>query len=369
MTGRTRNKLPGFTLVELLVVIAIIAILIALLVPAIQKVRAAASKTACQNNLKQLGLACHNYHDTFKTLPPAVRIINPDSDYLVASAYRSPGFGPNWLVYLLPYMEQSALFESVEPAIANFVPSDGQDQGWRVVRDQAIPGFVCPSDPIGPDVGFSRNLNHAPASVGPWARGSYAANAGPNWLYDSIGGASTPYMVDPKSPSGPASLPAGGVMCINWGVSLAELTAEDGTANTIMINEIRIGLTANDRRGTWAMGLGGASITCGVAVGQSTSPNDTNEASDNIEDCSAVREDLNLGDKGLGPLMMGCSNDNLPNNWPNWQANARSGHPGGVNACFADGGVRFIMNSVKEEVWLFLNSRDDGNLIDPADVN
>lgn len=366
MSGQTRERRAGFTLIELLVVIAIIAILIALLIPAVQKVRAAAAKTACQNNLKQIGLACHNYHDTYKTLPPAVQIINAKGDNQCASSYRSPGFGPNWLVFLLPYMEQAGLFEQVEQSITDFMPSKGRDQGWRLVRDASIPTYVCPADPVGPDIGCALNLNYTPSTVGHWGRGSYAANAGPNWIYDSIGGASEPLMDDPKT--GVRNiLAAGGVMCINWGVPLQQLSSEDGTAYTIMINEIRIGLSANDRRGTWAMGVGGASITCGLAVGDSTNPNDTNEYSDDTEDCNAVRSDLGVGNTGLGKLMMGCSNDNLPKNWPNWQANARSAHFDGVNVCFADGAVHYVMNSVKEEVWLFMNSRNDGYQLNPAD--
>src|SRR5262245_52897190 len=107
MSAKTRRQPPGFTLVELLVVIAIIAILIALLIPAVQKVREAASKSVCQNNMKQIGLAAHAYHDTFKALPPAVQIVNAhvgQNDNL--STYRFPQFGPNWAVFLLPYLEQ-----------------------------------------------------------------------------------------------------------------------------------------------------------------------------------------------------------------------------------------------------------------------
>lgn len=101
---------PGrkaFTLIELLVVIAIIAILIALLVPAVQKVRDAAARTQCLNNLKQLALACQNYHDTYKKFPPAVMSHSSIGNNII---YGSSNFGPNWVVLILPYVEQGTLW-------------------------------------------------------------------------------------------------------------------------------------------------------------------------------------------------------------------------------------------------------------------
>src|SRR5215470_13063319 len=93
----------GFTLIELLVVIAIIAILIALLVPAVQKVRVAAQRTQCQNNLHQLAVGCHNYHDAKKRFPPAVLMQSGIEPTCPAG---NENFGPNWIVLILPYIEQ-----------------------------------------------------------------------------------------------------------------------------------------------------------------------------------------------------------------------------------------------------------------------
>src|SRR3954471_1275090 len=100
-----RRARTAFTLIELLVVIAIIAILIGLLVPAVQQVRAAADRVQCQNNLKQLGLACHNHHDTYKRFPPGYTAFAAYSDGAIDTA---PGWG--WAAYLLPYIEQRNLY-------------------------------------------------------------------------------------------------------------------------------------------------------------------------------------------------------------------------------------------------------------------
>src|SRR5207248_8162701 len=106
---RMRRRL-GFTLIGLLVVIAIIAILIGLLLPAVQKVREAAARASCQNNLKQLGLAAHAYHDANGQLPPGIRMPYAQASNDPLTGGGANPFGPNWAIFLLPFYEQSALF-------------------------------------------------------------------------------------------------------------------------------------------------------------------------------------------------------------------------------------------------------------------
>src|SRR5579885_3369161 len=123
--GRVRRV---FTLIELLVVMAIIAILIGLLVPAVQKVREAAARLQCGNNLRQIGIACHNYHDANQALPPG---------YYASAAYpdTTPGWG--WAAFLLPYVEQDNLYRQI-----NFnLPVGGQPAAQAILKT-----YLCPAD-------------------------------------------------------------------------------------------------------------------------------------------------------------------------------------------------------------------------------
>jgi prepilin-type N-terminal cleavage/methylation domain-containing protein/prepilin-type processing-associated H-X9-DG protein len=363
------RRSSAFTLIELLVVIAIIAVLIGLLLPAVQKVREAAARVKCQNNMKQVGLAAHNYHGALGKFPPAIMIQNApqNGNQSMVSTYRLPGFGPNWAVLMLPFMEQDAMYRVAATSISNYDRTG--DPGWRAIRGNVIPTMLCPSDP---NTGTPFKGNG-----GGWARGNIAVNAGPGWLNstkdgaDSTGGSTG----NPTNPAigNPVIITAGtkggGLFGVNWGDNLPALTASgDGSSNTIMFNEIRAGLNENDRRGVWAMGVAGSSVTAGHAIGDCTTPNDTAEFSDDIEDCTLARSTGGFGQSssrasGMGDQKMGCSNDNLPRNWPNWQAQARSLHSGGVNATFGDGSVRFIRDDITQQVWFWVNSRNDANTI------
>jgi prepilin-type N-terminal cleavage/methylation domain-containing protein/prepilin-type processing-associated H-X9-DG protein len=356
-----RQHLPerrGFTLVELLVVIAIIGVLVALLLPAVQAAREAARRSQCANNIKQLGLACHNWADSNNSrLPPFVQVINPDpvpanGQTFVLSNYRTTGpvFGPNWVVLTLPFFEQGPLFEKHATGIKAYIDTAGINQTWREVRRTSagnankLKSMLCPTD-LNTVRPFSLN-------GGDWGRGNYAANGGPGWLSSTVDGNAEATIN--------GVLGGGGPFGINKSPTLQEITNSDGTSNTIMIHEIRQGLTHDDRRGVWAMGVGGSSVTGALARGDATVPNDTPEKSDDIENCTTMRTTLGVGNTGLGRLRMGCSFDNGSNNWPNWQAQSRSLHPGGVQVCFADGGVRFIPNEIATTTWQGLAGRNDG---------
>jgi len=339
----------GFTLVELLVVIAIIGVLMGLLLPAVQKVREAANRTRCANNLKQIGLAAHQYHDAHKQLPPAVEMWYAGQPNTPVDDVSYP-FGPNWAVFLLPYLEQENLYQSVNVQAYE----RDRDQGWRQLRGATIPTFLCPSD-SGQDTPFAGTATgdrRGSDGSGPlpegggWARGNYGANAGTGRWGPGAGGGYDRVEVPAGSGDYVRSRP---VMGINYGAAIPA-GIPDGTSNTVLFNEVRIGLSELDRRGSWAMGFPGASVTVANATGDATKPNDSDDFADDIQGCEKFWY------KGIG------SKDHMGCNWPygTGQGQARSRHVGGVNSCFCDGSVRFVPNSIDQTVWAYLLSPVDG---------
>jgi prepilin-type N-terminal cleavage/methylation domain-containing protein/prepilin-type processing-associated H-X9-DG protein len=211
---RLRTSRPGFTLIELLVVIAIIAILIALLVPAVQKVREAAARSQCQNNLKQIGLACHNFHDAHRRLPPGYAATGA---YVDGASDTAPGWG--WSAYLLPYLEQDNLFRSIKFNLPVEHPQNA------AAARTFLSGFVCPSD-----------LAPLDAFAVPDAFGKKLAEAGPSSYAACVGG-------DESDAFGEDGY---GVFYRNSAIRFADII--DGTSYTILVGE-RAWANAN---GIWA---------------------------------------------------------------------------------------------------------------------
>jgi prepilin-type N-terminal cleavage/methylation domain-containing protein/prepilin-type processing-associated H-X9-DG protein len=211
----------AFTLIELLVVIAIIAILIGLLVPAVQQVREAASRAQCLNNLKQLGLACHSFHDSYKRFPPGYTATAPYSDGATDTA---PGWG--WAAYLLPYLEQAPLHRQIDFTR----PVQGQAAAQAV-----LPLFLCPSDQAGDQFTVSDATGSPVAVLGP---SSYAATVG-------------------SDASECDAATGNGIFYRNSRTRLADV--RDGTSQTVLAGE----RAWTQAQGAWAGAPSGALVRAG----------------------------------------------------------------------------------------------------------
>jgi prepilin-type N-terminal cleavage/methylation domain-containing protein/prepilin-type processing-associated H-X9-DG protein len=358
-----RARRRAFTLIELLVVIAIIAVLIALLLPAVQAAREAARRAQCTNNLKQIGIACHNFHDVNNRFPYAVFEPYGTQANSYSTTAATP-FGPNWAIYILPYIEQQTLYNAANigsypgpnAVIANKGKSlTGFDLSWRssTVISSVISTYLCPTDKGNTEPFTSLSGKYPPEPN--WARGNYAANAGTTDADHCREG----YDAVTEGPNNPpfTNVSKKGVMGVQYGLTFAYLT--DGSSSTILVNEVRIGLNANDIRGTWAIGRAGASMTCATRDYNPT-PNNKIQESDEIQGCSDF---ANLFPT-RGNMGMGCINDSGSTNDG---AQARSQHPGGVNAVFCDGHVQFIKNTIANRNWFALNSVNDNFILSDGD--
>lgn len=313
MKTLSRVRRIGFTLIELLVVIAIIGILIGLLLPAVQKVREAANRMKCQSNLKQLGLAMHNYHSTFEQFPPGA--------YNYFDGYTPDNYDRrSWWMPILPYMEQDAIYRKYVTKMTNRSGSFSYDGFVNVAS--IVPTMMCPSDPANPKT-VTGGGAYAATTNQQGFHSNYVMCAG-NTSFNPGGGAT----------GNPASAGLNGMFFPFSRIGIPSLT--DGTSNTVMGSEL---ILTTDASGDDTRGRIHNAMHCGPFFTTLYQPNTS----------QPDRENYCLNSNPAAP----CTATGTLT-----VASARSYHTGGVSAVLADGSVRFVSNAISLTTWNALGSRN-----------
>jgi prepilin-type N-terminal cleavage/methylation domain-containing protein/prepilin-type processing-associated H-X9-DG protein len=386
-----RGRWQAFTLIELLVVIAIIGILIALLLPAVQKIREAAARMQCSNNLHQLGLAVHNFHDSNGYVPSAG---SADSRPFSSGGTLS-GEGTNWSVYLLPYIEQGNIYTKLTFRGDSGWTSDDTQPGSSAVNNVLIAAgstikiYRCPSDPkpdlIRNDCNVRGNLGTGKSTDSETIlvnRNSYVAIAGAVNNLDGTGRFLESRNTDHNSWSWQWGITAWGGMIVPDNASVKFTSVSDGLSNTMMISEQADQLKAlsgdgkgnivNDQFSVTSTGGGlfrghqNGGATNGVAPPPSRSMDARGQT------YTTIRYAINQKNGWTCQLPMGVGvcggNQSGTYNNSGWNSEGAnvplvSNHTGGVNALFGDGSVHFLSNSVSLLTLAQLATRDDGTVI------
>jgi prepilin-type N-terminal cleavage/methylation domain-containing protein/prepilin-type processing-associated H-X9-DG protein len=304
--GFPSSKRRGFTLIELLVVIAIIGILIGLLLPAVQKVREAANRTTCGNNLKQIALAVHNYQDTFGCIPG-----NTQDEGGWAWSYQQNARSWSWLARSLPYMEQDALYRAANIDKNTFLQS-------QTYLTTPIKSFFCPSDNARDNTPDTTRAN---LQGQPIAMSNYKGVTGACWCYGD-------FVINCNSPSNCNGLNGGDGMFNRddannptHPASLAQVP--DGTSNTFLVGEDIPSLNAH---------------------------------------CAWPYANGSLGTCAIPPNIMKPDSGDIYTGWP-YIYSFRSRHAGGLQFAFADGSVHFISESIAITTYRALATRNRGEIL------
>ena len=350
----------GFTLIELLVVIAIIAVLIALLLPAVQSAREAARRIQCTNNLKQIGLAIHNYIQANGAVPPT------GGYYTAANLVWQRH---SMKTRILPYMEQTAAMNAINFDVSPVKPSTGAGYAvGRLINGTAgalqVSAFLCPSDPNPGNTG----LNQASGSTVSFAIGvtNYANNVGTNRAYTGGRINGPGYYLGGNAHSQATSDAPADVGAV---ATIASIT--DGLSNTVIFSEWVKGSNGSFRAGLNLLYYNVA------AIGTSGSDEADYQACQAAPPTSPVwdykGEYWMSGDVGRGggyhhigpPNSKSCKNNqSFSDGWhTGWAMAASSFHPGGVNTAFCDGSVRFVKNAVARDVWRALGTMAGGEIV------
>jgi len=322
-TQRTRR---AFTLIELLVVIAIIAILVALLLPAVQQAREAARRTQCKNNLKQIGLALHNYHDIFNTFAPGYTARNASNSPPVTLVADETGPGFAWSFAIMPQIDQAKLVNGVDTDLNAADPAN-----LVLAQSTVLTGFLCPTDPA-PNffdvTDGNGNTIQLPSSnyVGIFGYGSVTMN--------------------PDQTTG--------VFSRNSRTKFRDIT--DGTSNTFCVGERRAkhdfvdGMAAVDSNSTWYAAIPGVMRPAGMMMMGGGTEGPPSMILGHVGQTMTM---------GMGGTMQMHSNPNQTNHIVHFS----SQHVGGVQFLLCDGSVHFLSENVDYNTFRHLGEKSDGNVL------
>jgi formylglycine-generating enzyme required for sulfatase activity/Tol biopolymer transport system component/type II secretory pathway pseudopilin PulG len=339
-----------FTRIDVLVAIGLVGFASLVALPAIHATRESARRTQCASNLRQIGVAMQGYLDAHQSLPYAARWTSEGLD--IEKIDQEPWTGhatyENWVQSLLPYLGQGTLSDSFDRA----APITGESNAKA--RAAELPLMRCPAD------SFNRPDNHynyaePEGARADFARGDYAINGGSQAVGRYPGRSSAPapeaphYVFDRQTKS--FQMWGNGVAGINKSFGRDDFT--NGSSTLVAVNEVRAGIHTIDPRGTWALGMIGASITFAHGVtGDDAGPNKQGERADDILDCKRLHQLLGK-ETLMRENMPCCSYWNISG-----QATSRSLHTGGVNTLMMDGAVRFLSDDIDPSVWHVLHSRE-----------